>query len=141
MSFIFSMTSKEILKEIVTENYFCVRYKNKRKHNQHFELLFFHDKFTLWHIKLSKYREINLLVINSIYLVFFSREVQRIFIQTKVYHKFIYCLKRNDSQTFKSIATAKKLFSSVYVLGTTCFDKLFLFHVTTDVFYKSLLLI
>ena len=47
------------------------------------------------------------------------------------YKLFLLFLKRNNSQTFKSIATAKNLFSSVYVIGTACFDKLFLFHVTT----------
>ena len=39
--------------ETVTNNYFCVRHKNKRKHNQDFKLLFFHDEFfhTLKNIK------------------------------------------------------------------------------------------
>ena len=41
---------------------------------------------------------------------------------------FLLCLKRNNSQTLKSIATTKTLFPSVYVIGTTCFDKLFLLH-------------
>ena len=27
--------------EIVTKNHFCVRHKNNKKHNQHFEQLFF----------------------------------------------------------------------------------------------------
>ena len=29
------------------------------------------------------------------------------------------------------MATAKNLFPSVYVIGATCFDKLFIFHVKT----------
>ena len=34
--------------EIVIENYSCVSHKNKQKHNQdYFELLLFHDKFTI----------------------------------------------------------------------------------------------
>ena len=61
------------LKELrnITANYFCVHCKNRRKHNQHFELLFFminlhlgkftHDKF-----KLSTYRKTSLLLINTI---------------------------------------------------------------------------
>ena len=39
---------------ITTENYFCVRHKNRRKHNQHFKV-FFQTKFTLQHIKLNIY--------------------------------------------------------------------------------------
>ena len=69
-------------------------------------------------------------------------EVQRRFIQTKIYYKFfLLYLEKNKSQIFKSIATAKNLFSSVYVVGTNCFAELFLFHVATgrQCFYKSLL--
>ena len=40
------------------------------------------------------------------------------------------CLKRDHWQTSK-VATAKDIFSSVYVIVTICFDKGFLFHVTT----------
>ena len=40
------------------------------------------------------------------------------------------CLKRDHSQTLK-VATAKDIFSSVYVIATICFDKGFLFHVKT----------
>ena len=42
---------------------------------------------------------------------------------------FLLCLKTNGSQIVKSIAAAQKLFSSVYVIGTTHFDKCFSFHV------------
>ena len=37
----------------------------------------------------------------------------------------------NYSKASGSVATSKNLFFSVYVIGTTCFDKMFLFHVTT----------
>ena len=36
----------------------------------------FHGRFTLCHIKLSKYRKTNLLLINSIYLVFAFLKIQ-----------------------------------------------------------------
>ena len=62
---------------------------------------------------------------NSIYLVFFSLEVKKRLIQTKV---VLLCLKRNNLQIFKNIATAKNLVFSVYVIVTFSFDKLFLFH-------------
>ena len=46
-----------ILKELrnIAKNYFCVRHKNSRKHNQRFRLLFFHAKFTLWPIEINTY--------------------------------------------------------------------------------------
>ena len=48
---------------------------------------------------------------------------------THIPQVFLLCLKTNDSQIVKSIAAAQKLFSSVYVIGTTHFDKCFSFHV------------
>ena len=66
-----------------------------------------------------------------IYLVFFSPEMQRRLIQTKVYYLSFHCLKRKDSQTFKS-SNFKRTFShNVYVNGTTSLEKCFLFHVVT----------
>ena len=49
------------------------------------------------------YKKLNLLLINSIILVFSSIDMQRRFIQTKLYHKFfLLCLKKSLSQTFES---------------------------------------
>ena len=85
-------------------NYFCVRDKNRRNHNQHVQLLFF--KINLHFVtrnKISTYRKLNLLLLNSIYLVFFPLEMQRRLIQTEVYYMFfLLSLKRNSSQTFKN---------------------------------------
>ena len=87
--------------------------------------------------QISAVRKINLQVTNSISLVFLPPEMQRGPKQTKVYYIFFFLLrlKRNESQTFKS---KKSLFSSVYVIGTTCSDLCFLFHVTTGRHYFSL---
>ena len=49
---------------------------------------------------------------------------------------FLLCEKRNDLQTFTK--PAAKPFSSVYVVGTTCFDECFLFYVITGRHYFSL---
>ena len=49
-----------------------------------FKTVIFHDKFTLWHIKLTKYIKINLHLINSIYMTISSLEVNRRLIQIKV---------------------------------------------------------
>ena len=122
---------KMFLKELrnCNRNNFCVRHKNTRKQQPPF-----HDKFTLWHIKLSKYRKINLILINSIYLVFSSLEVQIILKYPyipKYTTSFFTPSEKKAFTNLQSIATTKNIFSSVYVIGTTCFDKLFLFHVTT----------
>ena len=53
--------------------------------------------------------KLNFLPISSIFLVFSSLEMQRRLIQTKVYYKLFYCLKRNVSQTFKS-SSCKEVF-------------------------------
>ena len=64
--------------------------------------------------QIHSYRKLNLPLTNSIYLVFLPLEIQRKLKETKVYHSFFsHCLK---------IAAPKTLFSSVYVIGKTCFD-------------------
>ena len=113
--------------EIVTENYFCARHKNRWKHNQHFGLLYFTINLQFgtsnW---LSTRSKVSLFFMNGIYLVSSSLEIERKLIQREVYYNlFIFWLKINDLKTFRSIATANNLFSSVNVIGTTCFDKCF----------------
>ena len=51
---------------------------------------------------------------------------------------FLLCLKRKDSEVFKS-SSCKKLLPSVHVTGTTCFDEYFFLHVITGThnFHKS----
>ena len=61
----------------------------------------------------------------------FSGYLKKTHTDRSALYVFLICLKRNNSETFKSIATAKNLFSSVYVIGTTFFDKCFLFLVIT----------
>ena len=97
-----------------------------RKNNQHFELLFFmiNLHFGISN-QLSKYRKIDLLLISSICLVFSYLE-----------------LKRNDSQTFKCIATAKN-FSPVCMLLVQLAPINYFYsmwQLEENVFYKSLLL-
>ena len=41
--------------EIINESYFCVRHKNKRKHNQYSKTAVFLNKFLLCHIKPNSY--------------------------------------------------------------------------------------
>ena len=86
--------------------------------NQRFKLLFFKislDFGTSDYI--STYGKLNLLPINSIFLVFPSRERQRTLMQTKVYYKLsLFSLKRSVSQTFKSSSCKKSLFQACLLL-------------------------
>ena len=50
---------------------------------------------------------------------------------------FLLCLLKSDTQTVKSAVAAKNLFSSVYVIGTTYFNKCSLFLVITGRGYFS----
>ena len=77
--------------KIVRENYFCVHHKNRRKHNQHFELLFFMINY------LSTRRIINLFLINRICLVYFSPKIRRKLIQTEVCYKSFYSFWKKKS--------------------------------------------
>lgn len=68
---------------------------------------------------------------------YFERPYFMINLRPKCTTRFLICLKRNNSQNFKS-SNCKKCFSPLcmsktvtYVIGTTCFDKCCLFHVKT----------
>ena len=82
-------------------NYFCVRHRNRWKHNQHSKMLFFKTNLhfvTSNHI--STYRKLNLLLASSAYLVFLPLEMQRRL--QSIPQVLLICLKRNDPTTFKS---------------------------------------
>ena len=117
--------------------------QKKRKHNQHFKLLFFKINLHFGTSEyISTYGKLNLLRINSIFLVFPSWKMQRRLIQTKLCYKLsLSSLKRSVLQTFK-IAAAKKSFTSVFIIDTTCFVECFSCHVITanSIFYTNLLL-
>ena len=55
--------------------------------------------------------------------------------QTKVYYKTFYSVWRETSHETLKVAAAKKSFSSVYTIDTTCFDEYFLFYVITGRHY------
>ena len=71
----------------------------------------------------------NLLLLNNVYLVFSSLELERILIQTKVYFKFFYFVWKETAHEPSKVATGKNSFPTVYVNGTIFFNKCFLFHV------------
>ena len=109
----------------------------------------FHDKVTLWYIKLTTSRKKNLHLISNIYVVLSSLEIQTRPIQIKAYYKFLYSVWEETTHKSSKVETGKEISSSAYVIGTTCFDKCFLSHVITGrhfrkvfrkFFQKSLLL-
>ena len=100
----------------MTVNYFCVRYKNRRKHKQHSSLSFF--KIVL-HFStpgyISTQGKLNVLPMNFIYLAFSSLGMQRRIMQTKVYHKRFYSVIKETPLNPLKVAAAKKYFRSVYI--------------------------
>ena len=116
---------------IIIVSYFFARHKNRRVHNQHLKLLFSKTNFDFGTSdKVSKYGKLNLHLINSIFVVFSSGEMQRRLIQAKGYYKLFYsvseALLRSVSETFKRNSKIKS-FPSVFIIDTTCFDESFLF--------------
>ena len=57
--------------------------------------------------------------------------------QTNVCHAFSYFVWKETTHKPLKVAVAKSLFSSVYVIGTTCFDECFSFDVITRRHYFS----
>ena len=76
---------------MITVNYFCVCHKNRRKHNQHVQLLFL--KINLHFVtsnQISTYRKLNLSLINGIYLFSFlsSRNAKKTRTDQSILHVF-----------------------------------------------------
>ena len=72
---------------VVTRCHSSVRHKNRRKHNQHFRSRFF--KINLHFVtpnQISAYKKLNLSLINSVYLIFFTLDMQRRVVQINVYY-------------------------------------------------------
>ena len=57
--------------------------------------------------------------------------MQRRLIQTKVYYKLFYSIKKETSHKPLKVVAAKKSFPSVYIIDTSCFE-CFLFHVINE---------
>ena len=88
--------------------------------------------------QIYSYRKLNLLLTNSIYIVFLPLEMQRKLKQTKVYHTFYQFVWKKMAHEPLKVASSKTLFSSVYVSGKSCFDECFLLH---EINWKTLLFI
>ena len=73
-------------------------------------------------LRLCTYRKLNLILINSIYLVFFYLKYS--------FFKIYFSLKKR--KIFKFIKLAKNVLSILFLIDTSCFDEWFLFHVITE---------
>ena len=73
---------------------------------------------------MSSYGKVSLFLKKNINFVLSFLEMQiRFIIQTKLYYKFFYCLKKKSHKPSK--VAAANFFPGVYVIGTTCFDERF----------------
>ena len=100
------------------------------KNNQYFEQLFF--MINLHFGTSNNYLHVekkNLRLINSIF--WSSLENEEDWYRPKYTTIFLLSLKRNNSQTFKTMVTAIKVFSIISAIGTTCFDIYSLFRMIT----------
>ena len=87
--------------------------------------------------QISTNRKLNLPLTSSIYFVFLPLEMQKRLKQTKVCHAFSYFVWKETTHKPLKVAAAKSLFSSVYVIGTTCLDDCFSFYVIAKRHYFS----
>ena len=77
--------------------------------------------------QIPTYRKLNLPLTSSICFAFLPLEMQNWLEQTKIYHVFSYFVWKETTHKPLQVPAAKTLFSSVYVIGTTCFDECFSF--------------
>ena len=76
-------------------------------------------------------------VTNSIYVVFLPLEMQRKLKQTKEYHMFFQFVWKETTHKPLKVVASKNIFCSMYIIGRTCFDECFLFHVRNGRHYFS----
>ena len=103
--------------------------QNRLKHNQHFKMLLFRINVLFGTTGLMLAYEKLHLLINSVYLLFLSIEIQQDSYwpnyTTSCFHS-----EKNVSQPSKKV-TAKNSSPSGYVISKACFDECFLFHFIT----------
>ena len=81
--------------------------------------------------QISTFRKLNLPLSSSISFVFLPLKKQKRLKQTKVFHAFSYFIWKETAHKPLKVAPTNSLFSSVYVIGATCFGKCFSFSVIT----------
>ena len=126
--------------EIISANYICVRHKNRRKHNQHFKLLFFKINLHFGTSEyISTYGKLDLLPINSIFWFSLLEKGKEDWCRPKYTTSFPYSVLKEVSHKPLKVAAAKISFPGVFIIDTTCFNELFSFHmITANNIYKNL---
>ena len=117
--------------------------QKKRKHNQHFKLLFFKINLHFGTSEyISTYGKLNLLPINSIFWSSLLEKCKEDWSRPNYTTSFPYPVLKEASYKPLKIAAAKKSFTSVFIIDTTCFVECFSCHVITanSIFYTNLLL-
>ena len=133
---------KNSLKELRNYNrYFFVRHKNRRKHNQHFKLLFF--KINLYYGTsdyIPTYGKLSLFPINSIFWPSLLEKCKEDWCRPKYTTSFHYSVSKEVFYKPLKVAAAKKAFPSVFIINTTWLDECFSFHAITanSIFYTNL---
>ena len=123
--------------EIINESYFCVRHKNRQKHNQHFKTAVFTINLHFVKLKqMSTYRKLNLPLTSSIFCLPTCRNAKKTCTDPSIPLVFLLYWKERTFKPLK-VAAAKTLFSSVYAIDTNCFDECFLFFVIAGRHYFS----
>ena len=87
--------------------------------------------------QISTYRKLNLPLTSSNNFVFLPLEMQKRLKHTKVCHMFSYFIWKTTTHKPLKVPTAKSLFSSMYIIGTTCSNECFSFYVITKRHYFS----
>ena len=133
---------KNSLKELRNYNrYFFVRHKNRRKHNQHFKLLFF--KINLYYGTsdyIPTYGKLSLFPINSIFWPSLLEKCKEDWCRPKYTTSFPYLVLKEASHKPLKVVAARKFFSDVFISDATCFDECFSFIAVTanSIFYTNL---
>ena len=83
------------------------------------------------------HRKLNLPLASNIYFVFLPLEMEKRLKQTKACHAFSYFVWKVTTHKPLKVAATTSLFSSVYVIGTICFDECFSFYVIHKRHYFS----
>ena len=108
--------------------------------NQDSKLLFVQYTYTLWHMKLiSTCRKINLHLINIIYVVCTSLEIQNRLTLTKVYCKLFYSNWKGATQKPSKVTSAKNFFQCIFywwMLFIPCDNSKTLHFIVTQRFFS-----
>ena len=103
--------------EIINDSYFCVHHKNRRKHNQHFRLLFLtiNLRFVTSN-QISTYRKLFFSHKQYLFSLLTHRNAKKNQTDQRITHFFLVCLKRNDPKTFKSSSCKNLIFQCISYL-------------------------